>query len=469
MSGISLNFTSLFGQNNVAAQMLSDMPLTTYESLAIQPLAQELDTIQLQIQSLQQQNSAWQTLQSDAQAVLGDLQNLANGNTLNAMTATSSDPGVMNATAGSDAPPGTYLMTVVQLAQAEIVGAGSTTITNPDASLNLTQATLTIGWGTSQFSIAVTPSTTLNQIVTAINQSGGPFVAQAVQVGSDYALEVFGTQTATSLTFGGSSTAWQALGILNSSGQPNVVQAATSAEIQFQGNTVTSSTDTFSSVLPNVNLQVQALGSVTITVGPDYGADAQAVQKFAQDWNQWVQDTYKLAFGTQPFTATAGSSVTVSLNSNQVIQSPVPMMEVNQVAAQLATFIDHASGYSLGDLGVQFQNGSFTLSVNTATLESQLSSNLNGVQQFFVTLASTVGQSLQDFAGSVNSTISQVLGQDNQQISQDQQQVATLQTEEQQTMQSAQNQYLAFLQALNQMMAQQNVFQALSSTLSSGG
>ncbi|MCL6564471.1 MAG: flagellar filament capping protein FliD [Firmicutes bacterium] len=469
MGGISLNYTSLFGQNNVAAQMLSDMPLTTYESLAIQPLAQELNSIQLEIQSLQQQNSAWQSLQGDAQAVWGDLQSLANSQTLNAMTATSSDPNVMTGTAGANAPPGTYLMTVVQLAQAEIVGAGSTTITNPDTALNLSQATLTISWGTSQVSIAVTPSTTLNQLVTSINQSGGPFVAQTVQVGTNYALELFGTQTAVNFSFGGSTSDWQSVGILNSSGQPNILQAATSAEIQFQGSTITSTTDTFASVLPNVTLQAQGLGSTAITIGPNYSADAQAVQQFVQDWNQWVQDTYKLAFGTQPFTSSAGSSVSVNLNSNQVIQSPVPMMEVNQIATELAGFIDQTSGYSLGQLGVQFQNGSFSLSVNTSTLESQLSQNLNGVHQFFVALASTVGTAIQNFSGSANSTISQVLAENNQQIAQEQQQQTTIQTEEQQTIQSAQAQYMAFLKALNQMMAQQNVFNALSSTLSSIG
>ncbi|MCL4319051.1 MAG: hypothetical protein M1596_04055, partial [Firmicutes bacterium] len=249
MSGVAVNWAGVYGNNNVAAQMLSDLSLSNMESLAIEPLTQQLNTLQQQLSTLQSGSSAWTTLQGDAGSFLTGLNNLAS-TTLQAMQASTSDPNVATAAADGNAPTGTYALTVDQLAEPEIDGTASTAIaiTNPNAALNLSTATVAFVVGGTTVSIAVNSTTTLNQLVSAVDQSGAPVDAQAAQSGSNYYLKLYGTQTDQAINYINGTVALSDVGIFSSTAtgyQLNQVQQATVALVSYQGATVSNSTNLY--------------------------------------------------------------------------------------------------------------------------------------------------------------------------------------------------------------------------------
>ncbi|MDA8194456.1 MAG: flagellar filament capping protein FliD [Thermaerobacter sp.] len=467
MSGIAINWQGIYGQNNVAAQMLSDFPLTTMESLAIQPLTWQLNQLQQQISTLNQNQQAWQTLQHDAQAFYTALSGLGSGTALQNMSATSNNPSVATAAADGNSPPGTYTMSVQRLAANEIDGTASTaiSITSATTALGLATATIGITIGSATYDVGVNSSTTLDGLVTELTQSGAPLVASVGQSGTAYYLQLWGTQTDQTFQYVSGSTALADVGILTSTASGysvNVVQHATTSSVLFQGATVTNPTNTVTNVIPNVTLNLAGVGSTAITITPNYTADSSSVQQVFQDWQQWVSDTYNLAFGTLPQASTAsGGQTSFPSNPNQVIHSPVPMAEMNQLASAMTQYVDPATGYSLGSLGVAFDSSTQNFTVNSSTLTAALQTNLAGVQQFFQQLASTaLGPMVNAFGAASNSTTAEVQTQDSNQLNYVQQQQTLVQDEIQQALQNARSQYSAFVKTLNQLAQVQSLFAA---------
>ncbi|MGC8489049.1 MAG: flagellar cap protein FliD N-terminal domain-containing protein, partial [Clostridia bacterium] len=163
---LAISWTSVFGQNNPAAQMLSDISFNTFESLQTQGLDTQVAELEQQIASLQQQQKAWSVLQTDAQAFGTSVQALGTSSAWTAMTASAGDPNVAAVAADSSAVAGTYNVDVQQLALQEIDGtAPSVALTSTGAALGTlnpawTAATLAFTVGTSTYSLAVTASTT---------------------------------------------------------------------------------------------------------------------------------------------------------------------------------------------------------------------------------------------------------------------------------------------------------------------
>ncbi|AUW95057.1 MAG: hypothetical protein C7B44_11410 [Sulfobacillus thermosulfidooxidans] len=471
MSGIAVNWTAVYGTNNVAAQMLSDLSLNEMESMAIEPLTQQLNTLEQQLTALQNNSAAWTTLQGDAAAFQSGLNSLGSSTALQAMEAVSSNTAVATAAADGNAPPGTYAIDVSQLATSEIDGYASTamTITDPTAALGLAATTVAFSIGGVSVSIAVTSTTTLDQLVTDINQSGAPVQAQAAQSGSDYYLKLYGTVTDQAISYTGGSAALASVGILTSTSSGytvNSVQVAEPAVVQFQGATVQNTTNLFTNLIPDVTVQLASTGTTDVTVSANYSQDAQSIQAVFNDFNTWSKDTWNLAYATEQGPAASVSSSTASsyqTNPNQVIHSPVPMNELNQVTQQLASFQD-SQGLSLGSLGITYNAQTATFSVNMTTLTSALQNNLAGVQSFFQQMAQSppgIVQGLAGFSGSGSLSVAgTAITSDTNQESQTNEQITQLQSEIQQAIAAAQTQYDSFVSTLSAMAETENAFSA---------
>lgn len=478
MSGIAVNWTAVYGTNNVAAQMLSDLSLTDMESTAIEPLTQQLDTLQQQLTTLQNNSAAWSTIQGDAASFLSGLQSLGSSTALQAMQATTSDSAVATAAADGNAPAGIYSLSVSQLATSEIDGYASTamTITNADAALGLAAATVAFSVAGVSVAVAVNASTTLDQLVTAINQSGAPVEAQAAQSGSDYYLKIYGTETDQAISYTSGSTALASVGILTSTASGytvNSVQTATVAMVQYQGATVQSATNLLTNLIPNVSISLGSTGSTAVTVSANGSQDAQSIQSVFSNFNAWVKDTWNLAYSTEQ-TSAVSTSTSYQTNANQVIHSMVPMNELNQVTQQLSEYQD-SQGLSLGSLGITYDANNGTFAVNSATLTSALQNNLSGVQNFFQSLAANgVGQpnitlGLSQFTSGADS-VTQVAGtNDSNQESQANQQISQVQSQIEQAISAAQTQYDSFVSTLSAMAETENSFTDYTQQLSQNG
>lgn len=478
MSGIAVNWTAVYGTNNVAAQMLSDLSLTDMESTAIEPLTEQLNTLQQQLTTLQNNSAAWTTLQGDAGSFLSGLQSLGSSTALQAMEASTSDSNVATAAADGNAPQGTYSLDVTQLATPEIDGFASTAmaITNPDAALGLASATVAFSVGGVSVAVAVNASTTLDELVTAINASGAPVDAQAAQSGSDYYLKIYGTNTDQAISYSGGSAALASVGILTSTASGytvNTVQAPAAAEVQYQGTTVQSSSNLFTNLIPDVTVQLASTGSTDVTVSANYSQDAQSIQSVFSNFNTWVKDTWNLAYATQQ-TASSSASTSTSgsyqTNANQVVHSLVPMDELNQVTQQLAGFQD-SQGLSLGSLGITYDASTATFSVNTAALTTALQTNLSGVQSFFQQLTGSspgIVQSLSGFSGTGSGSVTETaISNDSNEESQANGQTTLVQSQIQQAIAAAQTQYDSFVSTLSAMAETENSFTDYTQQLSS--
>lgn len=476
-SGSSINWSGIYGQNNVAGQMLSDISLSQYESMTVQPLIDQLSSLQNQLKPLQTEQSAWKTLQADASAMNQALTTMGSSTTWSAETATTSDSSILSAAADGTAVPGTYTFSVSQLALTEIDGTASTamTITSPTAALNLTAGTVTLSAGSVSVSVAVTSTTTLDQLASALQSTGAPWTTQVTESPSGtYYLQLFGTTPNQPLQYGGVLGDWANVGMLSASSASstgyatNVVQSAQGAVLNLDNAQYLSNTNTFTNVLPGVTLTAQGIGKATITTQPDISSMSQAVQGMVGDWNQWVQDTFTLAFGTLPPTG-SGTSMTFAPNPKQEITNPMPVETINAISQELTGYTLQGTG--LADYGVTVASGAPTLSINSASLSSMIQQNPATAQQFFTALASTLSGWVTTFsqAQGVAATALSTLSNTQTRL---QQQETNVENEVSNMQQSAQSQYTSWMNRLtglaqtDQLLTQ---MQSMNSGSGSGG
>ncbi len=457
---MSLNYSSIYGSNNTAAQMLNDIPESSYVALATEGLSMQLAQIESQISTIQSQQSAWNTLQSDAAAALSDMQTLSLSSTWQALTASSSN-GNVTAAVDSSANAGVYTVDVLSLATQEIDGTAATTgpIGSTTTTLGLAAATMSLTLGGNTYSFAVSASTTLTSLASAINSLGASVTAQVEMSSTGYYLSLFGTQTGVSIAYGGNQTDWEAVGLLSSTGTVNVVQAASTAQLSLGSNVYTSSTNTFSSVIPGMTILAANTGQTTITVSPDTQSMTKGVQQLVTDWNQWVTDTQTLAFGTLP-NSNLSSTSGFQTNTQQVIDSTQPMMSLDQIEEQIASFTSNGLGIAGVGLSVG-QNDTPTLSLNTASLSQALSTNPSSVQSFFTALAGAIKPWLTSYSSGAQSITGTALGNLTQSLSEEQQQASLVSTEVTNAKQNALTQYTAFSSELSKLAQEGTMFNYL--------
>jgi flagellar hook-associated protein 2 len=258
-----------------------------------------LQGMQNQLSTLQSQQSALEGLQSTFSSLESSIQSLATA-AQGGLAATVSDPSVIQATASSNALPGTYSITVTGLGSntttlslsgnvAGLAGNGSgniPTVTNPTSQniSNSSSFTLTVN-GTNT---TITPSgNSLEDLTTAINNAGAGVTATIVNVGTnsspDYRLALASDNLATDTIQlnDGSTNLLATNGETGySGGAPATYSVNGSAPIDSDSATVT--------LAPGLtaNLLEAAPGTpATITVGQNYGNLESGLDNFVSAYN----------------------------------------------------------------------------------------------------------------------------------------------------------------------------------------
>lgn len=183
-------------------------------------------------------------------------------------TVSTLDSAYVDATASTAASPGTYDIDVITLASAERTYSDAFASKNTAGLLGSGTLSIQIGTATAT-NISITASDTLETAAAKINSANAGVTAGVVYTGSDYALVVNGTKTgvANAVTFTEGGTL--ALGL---SFPSNEVQAATDASIQMDGQNITSTTNSITSVIPGVTMTLKKITGatpVTVTVKED--------------------------------------------------------------------------------------------------------------------------------------------------------------------------------------------------------
>lgn len=425
---MSINWGMVY--NSPIGQILGDLNPKTFMQLTSAGTSNQLSQLQSQLKQNSTLMNAWTTLQSDAQSLNGSLSTLNSSSTFQQLQASSSSATVATA-ADSSAQAGSYQISVDQLAQTQIdQGTPTTAITSTNTALNMSGSfQVYVGKTAPSTSITITPSDTLQQVASAINQANTGVTATAVQLSNgNWGLDLQGNATGSSNAIhyvvgssSGSVNPLQALGFstTSSSGTSfvsggsnfagSVVQAAQDAYLNFgapmtppasgsatPSGMISSSSNTFSNAIPGLTLTADSPGTTTITVSPNVSGMASSIKSFVNNWNQWVSDTAGLAEGGSVKSTGSGTSQSFSFttNQNQVITSGIPQNTVNQVAQILGGTLGSSSStyQSLADIGITLGNTG-ALSINSTTLDNALTNNPTGVAQLFQNLYTALNPS----------------------------------------------------------------------------
>ena len=396
--------------------------------------AQPINQINQELQTLTQRQSIWQTVSTQLAQVGSDANSLLQASTWNQVQATSSNTAVMSAAVDSSASPGTYNITVTQLAQAEI-----------DASSAQSSSTSSLGISGSftingSAAITISSSDSLDNIAQAINATAGTGVTATV---INNQLIIQADNTDQPIVYNQTSgTPLTQLGVITSSGTNNAIQNA--APLQYNFSFTNSSTgavttiteqqptNTDSTTLPGVTMQFSGVGSTTLTITPNVQAVASSVGQLVNDYNTLVQ----------------------TLNSNTGKGDPMQgSVSMNTLSGQLAqivtTQVASLAGQpyqDLQDIGITL-NQDGTLAVNQSQLTAAIESNAADVEQIFQDAAQGIATQLQtlsqQYTAAGTGLIASITEGYQQEINLENNQLAALQQQLQVYQQQLQQEFLA--------------------------
>lgn len=407
-STTSLGATPTISSLGVGSGM--NLQSVVQQLMAVQ--SQPLQQLQTQQSDYQSQLSAYGKLSSALSTFQTAMQGFTDPTQFQAFTATSSNQNVLSATADSSATAGNYQLTVSQLAQAQTdtsQGFADSNTTTVGASGD--QMTITVGSNSATINIG---GQTLQQIADAINQSSSnPGVtASVINNGSStnpYQLMLTANKPGSANGFTTSFTDSSGTAITDPLGMSNAQQAQNAA-FTVNNVAVSSTTNTVTGVLPGVTLNLNGVtgtgSTVTLSVAQDQKGIGAQVQKFVDAYNA----LHSAIGSTQTSKSTHDS--TVGLMQSQLVGT------LNTPVSGASSTYDY-----LAQVGVSVQSDG-TLSMNSQTLNTALSSDPNGTANLFASFAGnfvTLAQQLSGPNGLVqartqglNNDISNVQNQINQ-------------------------------------------------------
>ena len=370
--------------------------------------------------------SAYGLLKSSVSLFNDSLSSLANIGTFQARNVTSSNEDAFSISASANASLGSYSIEVIEAGESQsLTGTGFVDVTNAaisSADTAIGGGTLTIQQGGNP-SFAVTinsASSSLNDIVTAINESedntgveaaiinadSGPvLVINAVDAGTDNQITITVDDVDTNDTdaLGLSQLTFDAADIPGS----NLTQAtaAVNAQITVNGQTVTSTSGrTFDDVVTGVAItaiaETTAAGTVSIT--EDTQKAVEAVNEFIESFNALSTSVGDLGRGGSEDGSSAGVLVGDSVLRNLS----------SQLRRTIFTAVDDTQPEgvrTLSDLGISVDRDG-QLSLDSTKLNDLLTSNFDDVARLLAADGNAISQNQQ--LQSVNfDTVSSIVGE----------------------------------------------------------
>jgi flagellar hook-associated protein 2 len=340
----------------------------------VQIRSQPLDLLNIQLSDVQATQTSFASLSSKFAALRTAVQALDTASEFFVRKASSSDEDVASAAAGSGATAGSVAITVSQLARVSVassasgVGASTSTIAAGAGSF-----TFKVGSGADQ-TVALTAATTLDDLVTGINNLNAGVTASAVNLGTsaspDYRLQLTSTATgsANNITIVTDNTT---LGVANT-------QTGLDAQFTIAGFTGTFNreSNTFSDVLNGVTFNLKATGTTTITVIDDAEAITTKVKAFVDAVN-----------GVKSFVA-AESQVTRNADKSVTIGSLATSSTARRLTEQLQSFVSSALAgadtqyVNLSSIGIATQTDG-TLKFDESAFKAALADDPTAVAELF--------------------------------------------------------------------------------------
>ncbi|MEW1955617.1 flagellar filament capping protein FliD [Terrabacter sp. NPDC080008] len=376
---------------------------------------QQLKQAQSDQQSLM---TVLRTLNTKA-AALGTLAaKLALPAAFNPLTAASTTTGI-TATAGTSATGGSFDLTVTQLARTQVdvtaqLGAWPTDGTGAPATLTLVDS--------AGASTEITPaSASLDDVVSAVNASGGPARALKVAAGTDatgaplYRLQLTSTRSGAAGSFGAFEgtaaqvTAGTATDLMSRAGAAVVSPAQDAKALLYAGTpaeqVITSATSTFTDVVPGVSVTATAAGvgtATTITVS----ADTAAVAKQAGDLVTSVNDLLGAIASNTKVSTTSGATG-VSSAQGGLLTGDSTVRSISTAITD-AVYRPTSNGRSPSEIGIVIQrDGTFTFDQDKLT--AALAADAPGTRAALSEIAGRVATAANNASAPASGSISQLI------------------------------------------------------------
>ncbi len=379
--GISFNAATLLNGNGIDVNsVVNELQATASGQLTI--WQQEQSTLQTQASNLTAINSDLSSLASAVQALNDPL------GAFSAVTATSSLPEVVTATASSSATAGNHTVVVSSLASSGTVYtaalASASTSILPSGATSADIGLQVGGSSGTTYTIQITAGSndTLSTLASYINQQSQAnnwgVYASVLTDASGARLSISSTATGTpgALAITQNTT-------LDGSGNPTGTPTnltfepavgGTNATFTVDGIPFSSTTNSVNDAIPGVTLNLVSTysGQVQVAVSPDTSQVTSALSNFVSAYNKVMGDINS-EFAVDPTTNSQGP-----LGSDASLRT----LQSNLLADVTHTVTGDGSLVNLAALGINMQDDG-TLSVDAQTLSNALATNPSGVQSFF--------------------------------------------------------------------------------------
>jgi len=376
---------------------------------------------EIPLQLLQQQQSTIQTQSSTLTSIENDINNLAtavnalsdtNGS-INSLTATSSDPNLVTATADPTASSGTHTIVVNSLAT---TSSYYTDAFDPTATIANGSFQIAVGNNAPVTVTVDSTDNTLSGLAAAINGQNIGVTASVISdaSGSRLALVSNTSGAAGNITVSNNTTS------LNF----NAAATGADASLTVDGVPIDSSSNTISTVIPGVTLNLVGAApgtNVTLTLSPDANQATTAVNQFVSAWNTVINDL------NGQFNVASDGTGGGPLEADNTLRGVQ-----DQLLSAITTSISGNNGFvNLASIGVNM-NTDGTLSVDSGALSNALNNNFSNVQSLLqgasgvaTFLTSTLNQITDPTQGSITLDL-QGMSQQNQDLTQ---QINTMQAQ----------------------------------------
>lgn len=265
------------------------------------------------VKSTQTMVSALQALNTKVSDLATLTKKLSKPDSLQLFTTSSSSDGV-KAIAVAGASPGSLDVTVTKLAQSQIHVSEAVTEW-PDSSFIINAAD-----GTK--SVIIANSNSLDDVIKAVNasDSGVKAVKVATGDGTTFRVQFSGTETGSKNAFSLTNTDGSAFTVAKSDGTEaplmSVIRTAQDAELTLWSGTgaeqtVTSSNNTFKSLLPGVDITVSKTSTEAATVAVE--RDTEATSKIAADLVNSLNDLFKFIATNSAVTSGVGGATSAMI------------------------------------------------------------------------------------------------------------------------------------------------------------
>ncbi|MFD1722229.1 flagellar filament capping protein FliD [Amnibacterium endophyticum] len=403
MAGISGTSLSGLGISGLSSGLDTSGIITKLMSIEALPQNQ----LKTQLSSATTYRTALQSLNTSVAAIATTAAAAAKPGALASFTATSDTSGV-TAQASSTASAGSVSFTVDQLAKAQVSVTGAMTAWPDPAGTGKPDITIQVGTGAAKTFTAA--STNLDDVVGAINGSGTGITATKIASGTDqdgktiFRLQLRGaTGDGNGFSvYQGSDTSAPPVAVTN-------VSTAQSAQLTLYKNVpgaeqqVSSTSNTFSSLLGGVDVTVSAVSTAAATV--TIAADSTAATTSAQTLTASLTTLFSGIAAATAITTTASTSGTSSSTTGSVFTGD---SLVRSVKDALLSAVSGAVGTttSPSTIGINLTKDG-TITFDQAKFAAAMQSDPSGTTSLFQTIAGRVAKAADAASNSTTGTLTQ--------------------------------------------------------------